>query len=84
MLEQVVLLQHIQSFSMKKILCCSLFFFPTVFLFPQNHDHYWPLGYGSFTSDTTFGRTVLDFNEDPPLIYREDRELNFYGTMASY
>jgi hypothetical protein len=42
------------------------------------------MGYASFSSDTTFGRTVLDFNEDPPYIYREDRELNFYGTMASY
>jgi PKD repeat protein len=42
------------------------------------------MGYASFSSDTTFGRTVLDFNEDPPYIYREDRELNFYGTIASY
>ncbi|MEZ4934786.1 MAG: hypothetical protein R2788_21980 [Saprospiraceae bacterium] len=26
-----------------------------------------------FNSDTTFGRTVIDFNEEPPLVYREDR-----------
>ncbi|MEO1264050.1 MAG: hypothetical protein AAFZ15_34915, partial [Bacteroidota bacterium] len=53
--------------------CCS-----------QNHDYYWPMGYGSFSSDTTFGRTVIDFNESPPLIYREDRDLEFSSTVASY
>ena len=52
--------------------------------YAQNHDYYWPMGYGSFSSDTTFGRTVIDFNESPPLIYREDRELNFAATMASF
>ncbi|HFA51148.1 MAG TPA: hypothetical protein ENJ95_19225, partial [Bacteroidetes bacterium] len=50
----------------------------------QNHDFYWPMGYFSFEADTSFGRTVLDFNTDPPQIYREDRELNFSATVASF
>ncbi|HFA51377.1 MAG TPA: hypothetical protein ENJ95_20380, partial [Bacteroidetes bacterium] len=50
----------------------------------QNHDFYWPMGYSSFGPDTTFGRTVIDFNTDPPQIYREDRELNFSATVASF
>jgi PKD repeat protein len=50
----------------------------------QNHDYYWPLGYGSFSSDTTFGRTVIDFNQAPPLLYREDRNPNINATVASY
>ncbi|MEO1261890.1 MAG: PKD domain-containing protein [Bacteroidota bacterium] len=53
-------------------------------VFTQSHDHYWPMGYGSFSSDTTFGRTVIDFNESPPMIYREDRDLEFSSTVASY
>ena len=50
----------------------------------QKHDYYWPMGYKTPFSDTTFGRTVIDFREDPPLIYKEDRELNFRSTMSSY
>lgn len=50
----------------------------------QKHDHYWPMGYNSFNPDQDFGRTVIDFNEEPPLIYREDRELNIDVTMSSY
>ena len=52
--------------------------------FTQNHDYYWPFGYDSFSSDTTFGRTVIEFSEFPPLIYREERELNFRSTVASF
>ncbi|MEZ4930780.1 MAG: PKD domain-containing protein [Saprospiraceae bacterium] len=50
----------------------------------QNHDYYWPMGYASFNSDTTFGRTVIDFNEEPPLVYREDRNPYIDATVASY
>ncbi len=50
----------------------------------QNHDYYWPMGYDSFQNDTTYGRTVIDFREDPPSVYREDRELNISSTMASF
>lgn len=50
----------------------------------QNHDHVWLTGYGSFTGNPNFGGSVIDFNEDPPQVYYEDRELNIDATMASF
>ena len=42
------------------------------------------MGYTTPFSDSTFGRTVIDFREEPPLIYKEDRDINIGSTMASY
>ncbi len=68
-----------------KILLLSLStFFLLHFGYAQNHDYYWPMGYDSFYSDTAYGRTVIDFRDDPVSIYREDRALNFRSTMASF
>jgi len=53
-------------------------------LFAQDHDYVWLTGYQSFSSDSNLGGTVIDFNEYPPIIYREDRDLNIDATMASY
>ncbi len=69
---------------MKKLILLLICTFLFSVLYSQNHDFYWPMGYSSFTGDTTFGRTVIDFNTEPPLVYREDRNPNIDVTVASY
>ncbi len=68
-----------------KIQLLFLFIFLLSFsIYSQNHDYYWPMGYTTSSPDSSLGRTVIDFREAPPLVYKEDRELNFGFTMASY
>ena len=49
-------------------------FFVASSLFAQKHDYIWLSGYGSFTTDTIFGGTDINFNTSPSTITRIDRE----------
>lgn len=62
----------------------SLFFLCVFNLsFAQNHDYIWQLGAFANNPDTLFGGTVIDFNEEPPSVYQQDRDMNIDVTMAS-
>lgn len=65
----------------------TLLLFPFV-LFTQtindgNRDHIWLFGYDSYSMYEGFGRTVIDFNQSIPKIYREDRDMEFNVSCAS-
>ncbi len=49
----------------------------------QKHDYIWTSGYLFSEPDPNFGGTNIDFNEEPPLIYKVDRNMNFNKTIAS-
>ncbi len=72
------------SFLLKKPLLAFVFCFFAVSVISQNHDYVWLTGYDSFNANQDFGGTVIDFNQEPPYIYREDREMNINTTLASY
>lgn len=59
-----------------KIKLIALFVFILLYnpLSAQKHDYIWLSGYASFTPDSTYGRTVTDFNTSPPSRYREDQD----------
>ena len=52
-------------------------------LFAQQHDNVWLFGYNAASPDTLFGGSVIDFSEEPPLVYQKDRQMNIDVTMAS-
>jgi len=49
----------------------------------EKRDHIWLLGYGSNPTNLTFGGTRIDFNQSPPQISYEYRDLDFNATNAS-
>lgn len=49
--------------------------------FSPRHDDVWLMGYDSYGS-LNFGGTRIDFSTNPPMITREDREMDFDGTDA--
>ena len=49
----------------------------------QRYDNVWLFGYSSNPNNTTFGGTVLDFNNDTINIAYENRAMNFDVTNAS-
>lgn len=51
----------------------------------QKEDFVWTFGYFSSEETLSFkGGTNLDFNTDPPILYRVKRKVNFLGTSSSY
>jgi hypothetical protein len=47
-------------------------------------DYVWLFGYGSFSQQPGFGRTVIDFSDlNSPHVYREDRHMDFNVTCSS-
>ncbi len=48
----------------------------------QRHDNVWLFGYSS-SPDSTFGGSVLEFNEDTINSYYQDRDMNFSQTNTS-
>jgi hypothetical protein len=51
--------------------------------FAQAHDNRWFFGGFASSTDTLFGGSVIDFSEEPPLVFKEDKTMNFDVTMAS-
>jgi hypothetical protein len=49
----------------------------------QKHDYIWLTGYSSTPNSTLFGGTVIDFNENPPDLYYEFRDMSFFQANAS-
>ncbi len=71
------------SILMKKLpssLLLSLLF-PFICL-AQGHDHVWMYGYSAWAVEDYFGGSVIDFNAEPPTIFRQDKEMNFNTTHA--
>ncbi|MCC6724807.1 MAG: PKD domain-containing protein [Saprospiraceae bacterium] len=49
----------------------------------QKHDFVWMYGYNSNATEPYFGGSVIDFNSEPPLVYRQDRDMNLDITFTS-
>jgi DNA-binding beta-propeller fold protein YncE len=67
----------------KRFLVLSINFLLTLPCFAQNHDHFWFFGYNNGLPEPYFGGSVVDFNSDPPRVFRQDKEMNFDMTLAS-
>jgi len=61
----------------------SLLSFYTTLIYAQKHDYIWLTGYSSTPGTMEYGGTVLDFNQLPPDIYYEFRDMNLQRTNAS-
>ncbi|NUQ26777.1 MAG: T9SS type A sorting domain-containing protein [Saprospiraceae bacterium] len=57
--------------------------FLAITAYSQKYDYVWLMGYGSNTSSSIFGGTVIDFNTILPDIYYDFREMNFSQVNAS-
>jgi len=61
----------------------SLLSFYTTLIYAQKHDYIWLTGYSSTPGTMDYGGSVLDFNQLPPDIYYEFRDMNLQRTNAS-
>lgn len=57
--------------------------FLAIAAYSQKYDYVWLMGYGSNTSSSIFGGSVIDFNTFLPDIYYDFREMNFSQVNAS-
>ena len=49
---------------------------------PEKRDYVWLTGYSSFTSDPLFGGARIDFNQSPPLVTEDLRELDLFANNS--
>ena len=65
----------------KNVLFIALFLVSTLSV-AQKQDFQWLYGYNSQFSEPT-GGCILDFNYEPPILYEQERDLNFDVTVTS-
>ena len=67
---------------MKTIIFTYLSIILATIAFAQKYDAHWLMGYAGI-QDTTFGTSHINFNYSPPLVYRNDTELDYYFSNTS-
>lgn len=55
---------------------------PTI-IFAQGRNNFWMSGYNDSGTGALFGTTNIDFNFPGPLIYKQNRPMNFFQTFSS-
>ncbi len=67
---------------MRSYLLLAIALFP-IWLNAQKHDYVWVYGYANNQdTNSVVGGAVIDFKQDPPLMYKQNRDLNFSLTCG--
>ncbi|TAK50435.1 MAG: T9SS type A sorting domain-containing protein [Saprospiraceae bacterium] len=68
---------------MKRTFILLLLSLHTVIATGQMHDALWLYGRHSAFGDPDYGSSVLDFSTEPPIAYKQEREMNLNVTVSS-